>query len=233
MAWSLQKKTDAVYVTRFQKERWTEKERPYPKIDAKFLREGKYSHASVMHPLPRVNELDAALDNDRRAIYFRQAAYGVPVRMALISLLLHLHRNKSLHKFAGGFAKPAIRSMRSRSDAASIAPIQTASATIRPSGNTPPTSSTSSRKTPRNAVRCAASIARPTSKPRPRRSSWPPIRRERHLRPGLARWCARPRKNCGISLFIAAMRMQRPPALRPRPWKKGWRRIISPLQALR
>jgi aspartate carbamoyltransferase catalytic subunit len=102
----LQKKIDAVYVTRFQKERWAEKERPYPKIDAKFLREGKYSRASVMHPLPRVNELDASFDSDRRAIYFRQAAYGVPVRMALISLLLHLHRNKSLHKFAGGFAKP-------------------------------------------------------------------------------------------------------------------------------
>ncbi|HUO91499.1 MAG TPA: hypothetical protein VMU22_01190, partial [Rhizomicrobium sp.] len=31
---------------------------------------------------------------------------GVPVRMALISLMLHLHKNKSLHKFAGGFAKP-------------------------------------------------------------------------------------------------------------------------------
>jgi aspartate carbamoyltransferase catalytic subunit len=102
----LQKKIDAVYVTRFQKERWSEKERPYPKIDAKFLGEPKYSEASVMHPLPRVNELDAALDSDRRAIYFRQAAYGVPVRMALISLLLHLHKNKSLHKFAGGFAKP-------------------------------------------------------------------------------------------------------------------------------
>ena len=77
----LQKKIDAVYVTRFQKERWTEKERP-------------------------VNELDASLDSDRRAIYFQQAAYGVPVRMALISLLLHLHKNKSLHKFSGGFAKP-------------------------------------------------------------------------------------------------------------------------------
>lgn len=102
----LQKKIDAVYVTRFQKERWTEKERPYPKIDAKFLNEAKYSQASVMHPLPRVNELDASLDTDRRAIYFRQAAYGVPVRMALISLLLHLHRNKSLYKFPGGFAQP-------------------------------------------------------------------------------------------------------------------------------
>ncbi|HXX05059.1 MAG TPA: hypothetical protein VEJ37_12105 [Xanthobacteraceae bacterium] len=102
----LQKKIDAVYVTRFQKERWTEKEQPYPKVDAKFLREAKYSKASVMHPLPRVNELDASLDRDRRAIYFRQAAYGVPVRMALISLLLQLHKNKSLHEFAGGFAEP-------------------------------------------------------------------------------------------------------------------------------
>ncbi len=102
----VQQKTDAVYVTRFQKERWAEKERPYPKIDAKFLDEAKYSEASVMHPLPRVNELDASFDTDRRAIYFQQAAYGVPIRMALISLLLHLHRNKSLQKFAGGFARP-------------------------------------------------------------------------------------------------------------------------------
>ncbi len=102
----LQKKTDAVYVTRFQKERWAEKDRPYPKIDATFLGDAKYSEASVMHPLPRVNELDASFDTDRRAIYFQQAAYGVPVRMALISLMLHLHKNKSLHKFAGGFAKP-------------------------------------------------------------------------------------------------------------------------------
>ncbi len=102
----LAKKTDAVYVTRFQKERWTDKDRPYPKIDAAFLGDAKYSEASVMHPLPRVNELDASFDTDRRAIYFQQAAYGVPIRMALISLLLHLHKNKSLHKFAGGFAKP-------------------------------------------------------------------------------------------------------------------------------
>ena len=45
-------------------------------------------------------------DTDRRAVYFQQAAYGVPIRMALISLLLHLHKNKSLHQFNGGFAKP-------------------------------------------------------------------------------------------------------------------------------
>ncbi len=102
----VRKKIDAVYVTRFQKERWAEKERPYPKIDAKFMRDEKYSEASVMHPLPRVNELDVSLDKDRRAIYFQQASYGVPVRMALISLLLHLHKNKSLHQFPGGFTKP-------------------------------------------------------------------------------------------------------------------------------
>jgi aspartate carbamoyltransferase catalytic subunit len=102
----VQKKIDAVYVTRFQKERWTEKDRAYPKIDAKFLGEAKFSDASVMHPLPRVNELDASFDSDRRAVYFQQAAYGVPVRMGLISLMLHLHKNKSLHRFVSGFAKP-------------------------------------------------------------------------------------------------------------------------------
>jgi aspartate carbamoyltransferase catalytic subunit len=103
----VQKKTDAVYVTRFQKERWTEKERPYPKIDAKFLGEPKYSDASVMHPLPRVNELDASFDSDRRAVYFQQAAYGVPIRMALISLLLHLHKNQTLRQYDNGFTKPS------------------------------------------------------------------------------------------------------------------------------
>jgi aspartate carbamoyltransferase catalytic subunit len=99
----IRKKVDAVYVTRFQKERWTEKEQPYPKIDAKFLKEAKYSDASVMHPLPRVGELDAALDTDQRAVYFQQAAYGVPIRMALITLLLGLHKSKSLKKHEGGF----------------------------------------------------------------------------------------------------------------------------------
>jgi aspartate carbamoyltransferase catalytic subunit len=99
------RKIDAVYVTRFQKERWTDKDQPYPRIDKKFLNEPKYSGASVLHPLPRVGELDVSLDSDSRAVYFQQAAYGVPVRMALISLLLGLHKGKSLHKFEGGFDK--------------------------------------------------------------------------------------------------------------------------------
>jgi hypothetical protein len=101
------RKVDAVYVTRFQKERWADKDQAYPRIDRKFLNEPKYSDASVMHPLPRVGELDAAFDSDRRAVYFEQAAYGVPVRMALISLLLGI-KGKSLHKFEGGFERKAV-----------------------------------------------------------------------------------------------------------------------------
>lgn len=100
----IEKKVDAVYVTRFQKERWAEKNQAYPKIDRKFLNEPKYSEASVLHPLPRVDELDVSVDADRRAVYFEQAAYGVPVRMALISLLLGL-KGRSLHKFEGGFER--------------------------------------------------------------------------------------------------------------------------------
>jgi aspartate carbamoyltransferase catalytic subunit len=101
----IEQKIDAVYVTRFQKERWAEKNVPYPRIDADFLRNEKYSEASVMHPLPRVGELDASVDSDSRAIYFQQAAYGVPVRMALISLLLGLPPGKSLRRFRFGFQK--------------------------------------------------------------------------------------------------------------------------------
>ena len=105
----VQKKVDALYVTRFQKERWTDdkdNQAPYLKIDTKFMKDAKYSDASVMHPLPRVGELDIELDNDRRAVYFQQAAYGVPIRMALITMLLGLKKNKSLQAFPDGFAKP-------------------------------------------------------------------------------------------------------------------------------
>jgi aspartate carbamoyltransferase catalytic subunit len=96
-------KISAVYVTRFQKERWSQKSQEYPRIDAKFLKDPKYSRASVLHPLPRVSELDASVDADSRAAYFEQAAYGVPVRMALISLLLGLYEGKALAAFEGGF----------------------------------------------------------------------------------------------------------------------------------
>lgn len=44
----------------------------------------------VLHPLPRVNEISTEVDNDPRAVYFKQAKFGVYVRMALIMTLLGL-----------------------------------------------------------------------------------------------------------------------------------------------
>jgi aspartate carbamoyltransferase catalytic subunit len=99
----IRKKIDAFYVTRFQKERWSEAQADYPKIDAKFLKAPKYSETSVLHPLPRVGELDIGLDTDSRALYFRQAAYGVPIRMALIALLADIRKDDRLTEFDGGF----------------------------------------------------------------------------------------------------------------------------------
>jgi aspartate carbamoyltransferase catalytic subunit len=101
----LTSRIDAVYVTRFQKEREPGRNYgAYPTVDAEFLKDAKYAKASVMHPLPRVGELAHALDSDARASYFEQASYGVPIRMALIAATLGLLKDKSLARFAGGFA---------------------------------------------------------------------------------------------------------------------------------
>jgi hypothetical protein len=101
----LTSRIDAVYVTRFQKEREPGKNYgEYPTIDAEFLKDAKYAHASVMHPLPRVGELDRALDDDIRAAYFEQASYGVPIRMALIALIMGLIKDKTFARFPSGFA---------------------------------------------------------------------------------------------------------------------------------
>jgi len=82
---------DAFYVTRLQKERMSGKEAgatDYVRFDARALRTSRTSEAVVMHPLPRTNELAYELDADPRAVYFEQAAAGVPVRMALIAWLM-------------------------------------------------------------------------------------------------------------------------------------------------
>jgi aspartate carbamoyltransferase catalytic subunit len=84
---------DVCYVTRLQGERLAPGHQlgaDYPVIDRKFLRGKRYLETRVLHPLPRVNELGYDLDNDPRGIYFKQAAYGVPVRMALIAKVLDL-----------------------------------------------------------------------------------------------------------------------------------------------
>ena len=85
---------DALYVTRPQKERFTAAEKGkelkerFPVVDKKLLRSKEFKKTLVMHPLPRVDELALELDADPRSMYFKQAARGVPVRMALIALLL-------------------------------------------------------------------------------------------------------------------------------------------------
>jgi len=83
---------DVLYVTRIQKERFAEPSE-YARvagsyrIDARLLSLGK-SSLSVMHPLPRVGEIAADVDNTPHSLYFRQAANGVPVRMAILSMLM-------------------------------------------------------------------------------------------------------------------------------------------------
>jgi hypothetical protein len=84
---------DALYVTRLQKERLQgprSDRRPedYPVVDRRLLRRKGFEHSVVLHPLPRVDELSLDIDSDPRSLYFTQAHQGVPVRMALISLLL-------------------------------------------------------------------------------------------------------------------------------------------------
>ncbi len=90
---------DAFYMTRKQKERMTPgaTESSYPAIGREFLQEKRFQDTVVMHPLPRVDELSPELDRDRRGIYFKQAAFGVPVRMALLKFLL----NRRQASFAG------------------------------------------------------------------------------------------------------------------------------------
>jgi len=90
----LEKGVDALYVTRLQKERLEpaaegkESEKSYPVVDKKLLKEKGFRETIVMHPLPRVDELAYEIDADPRSMYFKQAARGVPIRMALIALLL-------------------------------------------------------------------------------------------------------------------------------------------------
>ncbi len=83
---------DLLYMTRVQKERFFNEEDYVRLKDFYILDTAKMSLARedmlVLHPLPRVNEISVEVDSDPRAAYFRQARYGVYVRMALILTLL-------------------------------------------------------------------------------------------------------------------------------------------------
>lgn len=83
---------DILYVTRIQKERFPDEEEYLKvaglyRIDNKLLRNAKDS-LRVMHPLPRVDEIAPEVDDTPHALYFKQAFFGVVVRMALLGLLL-------------------------------------------------------------------------------------------------------------------------------------------------
>jgi aspartate carbamoyltransferase catalytic subunit len=85
---------DILYMTRIQKERFFNEEEYLRLKNSYILDEEKMTLAKedmiVMHPLPRVNEIAVEVDKDKRAAYFKQAEYGMYVRMALIAKLLEV-----------------------------------------------------------------------------------------------------------------------------------------------
>lgn len=86
---------DLLYMTRVQKERFFNEEDYIRMKDFYILDKAKMELAPkdmlVLHPLPRVNEISVEVDDDPRAVYFKQVQYGVYVRMALILTLLDIH----------------------------------------------------------------------------------------------------------------------------------------------
>ncbi len=85
---------DILYMTRVQRERFFNEEDYLRMKDFYILDGNKMTLAKqdmmVLHPLPRVNEISVEVDDDPRAAYFRQAQYGVYIRMALILTLLEV-----------------------------------------------------------------------------------------------------------------------------------------------
>ncbi len=85
---------DLLYMTRVQKERFFNEEDYIRLKDFYILNTSKLEVAKsdmlILHPLPRVNEISVEVDDDPRAVYFKQAQYGVYVRMALILTLLQI-----------------------------------------------------------------------------------------------------------------------------------------------
>lgn len=83
---------DVAYITRIQEERFVDKNE-FEKLKNSYMINRAFLQASrketlILHPLPRVNELSTDVDDMPNAAYFRQAGYGVKVRMALLALLL-------------------------------------------------------------------------------------------------------------------------------------------------
>ena len=89
---------DILYMTRVQKERFFNEE-DYIRLKDSFILDAEKMKLAkkdmyVLHPLPRVNEISTDVDNDERAVYFKQVQFGVYARMALIMTLLNLSVDK-------------------------------------------------------------------------------------------------------------------------------------------
>ena len=96
-------KADVVYMTRYQLERAESDE------EKKLLEAAKRTHimtpkvasempknSIIMHPLPRIEEISHSVDRLRRAYYFKQAANGIPIRMAILLMILNPHKAQEL-----------------------------------------------------------------------------------------------------------------------------------------
>ena len=89
---SIEVKSDVLYLTRIQKERFPDIEE-YQRVASAYILDEETlkelgEETMIMHPLPRVNEISHEVDNDRRAKYFVQSFYGVPTRMALLAMVM-------------------------------------------------------------------------------------------------------------------------------------------------
>ncbi len=93
---------DILYMTRVQKERFFNEEDYVRLKDYYILDREKMAFAKsdmiVLHPLPRVNEISVEVDDDPRAVYFRQVQYGVYVRMALLLTLLEIDVHEEVNQ---------------------------------------------------------------------------------------------------------------------------------------
>lgn len=81
---------DVLYITRVQKERFSSQEE-YNKVKDLFIFKKEYldkikKNTIIMHPLPKVNEIENEVDRDPRAVYFKQAENGLFIRMALLAI---------------------------------------------------------------------------------------------------------------------------------------------------
>ena len=95
-------KLDILYMTRVQRERFSDEDEYLRLKDSYILNNLKLKNAKsnlcIMHPLPRVNEISTEVDSDLRAAYFRQVKYGKYIRMALILKLVNQNNENNVEK---------------------------------------------------------------------------------------------------------------------------------------